>query len=74
VSLVSRVAAIGAQVRVQGFALAGAVVHVAEDAEAARAAWDALADDVAVVVLTPAAARALAEADTGGRLTVVMPQ
>jgi vacuolar-type H+-ATPase subunit F/Vma7 len=75
----ARVAAIGERFRVQGFALAGAAVHAAEDAPAVLAAWDALPADVAVVVLTPAAARALTgdrlagDRLAGDRLTVVMP-
>jgi vacuolar-type H+-ATPase subunit F/Vma7 len=69
---VARVAVVGEQVRVQGFALAGAQVLVAEDAQAARAAWDALDGDVAVVVLTARAAEALGDGRLE-RLTVVMP-
>jgi vacuolar-type H+-ATPase subunit F/Vma7 len=84
---VARVAVVGERARVAGFALAGAQVLVAEDAARVRACLAALqADpDVAVVVLTPAAARATrpAEAEPGmdtaadvapGRpLRVVMP-
>jgi vacuolar-type H+-ATPase subunit F/Vma7 len=71
----ARLAVLGEEVAVQGYALAGAVVLPAEDAAAVRAAWAQLPDDVAVVVLTPAAARALPEeATTALRpLTVVMP-
>ncbi len=70
-----RVAVLGELVSVQGYALAGAVVLVAEDADAARAAWDGLAEDVAVVILTQTAARALGTARTAGLhpLAVVMP-
>ena len=70
------VAVVGEQVRVQGFALAGALVAVADDAAAVRSAWDALGDDVAVVVLTPRAADALADQlapASGAPLTVVLP-
>jgi len=71
---VGTIAVIGEQTRVQGFGLAGALVHVTENAEAVRAAWDALDDDVAVVILTPAAAHALPDAVASeSRLTVVMP-
>lgn len=49
-------AVIGEAVRTEGFALAGAVVLTAEDAEQAHAAWHALPDDVAVLVLTARAA------------------
>ncbi|HXZ76273.1 MAG TPA: hypothetical protein VEH31_36115 [Streptosporangiaceae bacterium] len=84
----SRVAVIGEGVRVQGFALAGALVLAAEDAAGYRAAWRSLPADVAVAVLTPRAADALRDVtggDTGtpapadrmprrpGVLPVVMP-
>jgi vacuolar-type H+-ATPase subunit F/Vma7 len=70
------VAVVGERVRVQGFALAGALVAAADDAAAVRSAWAALGDDVAVVVLTPRAAQALADellAAAGAPLTVVLP-
>jgi vacuolar-type H+-ATPase subunit F/Vma7 len=70
---VSRIAVIGERTRVQGFALAGAEIRPAADPDDVRAAWAALATDVAVVVLTPAAADALASTPVGDRLTVVMP-
>jgi vacuolar-type H+-ATPase subunit F/Vma7 len=71
---VARVAVVGEQVRVQGFALAGAQVLVAEDAQAVGAAWRALDGDVAVVVLTDRAAAALGdELERRWPLTVVMP-
>jgi vacuolar-type H+-ATPase subunit F/Vma7 len=71
----ARVAVLGEQVSVQGYALAGAVVLVAEDAGSALAAWDGLTDDVAVVILTPTAARALGPERLAGLhpLAVVMP-
>jgi vacuolar-type H+-ATPase subunit F/Vma7 len=68
-----RVAVIGEQTRVAGFALAGADVLPAAEPDAVRAAFAGLAPDVAVVVLTPAAAEALAATPFGERLTVVMP-
>jgi hypothetical protein len=82
------VAVIGEGVRVQGFALAGALVFAAEDPGGAHAAWRSLPPDVEVVVLTPGAAAWLRDAlgsdgtarghaDTlprrPGVLTVVMP-
>jgi vacuolar-type H+-ATPase subunit F/Vma7 len=73
---VARVAAVGEQLRVQGFALAGAVVLAADEAAAVRSAWATLGDDVDVVVLTPRAAAALeTELAAGGPtpLTVVLP-
>jgi vacuolar-type H+-ATPase subunit F/Vma7 len=56
---VSRAAALGEDVRVAGYALAGAEVHAAVDAPAALAAWEGLADDVDCLILTPAALDAL---------------
>jgi vacuolar-type H+-ATPase subunit F/Vma7 len=72
---VGRVAVIGEETAVAGYALAGAVVVPAEDALAVRDAWDALGAEVEVVVLTPAAARALGSSRTTTMhpLTVVMP-
>jgi vacuolar-type H+-ATPase subunit F/Vma7 len=70
------VAVIGERVRVQGFALAGALVAAADDAAAVRSAWACLDDDVAVVVLTPRAAEALTDElvpAAGAPLTVVLP-
>jgi vacuolar-type H+-ATPase subunit F/Vma7 len=52
-------AAIGEDVRVGGYGLAGVEVHAAEDGDAARAAWAALPADVACLILTPAAHAAL---------------
>ncbi len=70
----ARVAVVGELVRVQGFALAGAQVLVAEDEQAVRAAWGSLDGDVAVVVLTDRAAAALGdELERRWPLTVVMP-
>jgi vacuolar-type H+-ATPase subunit F/Vma7 len=71
-----RVAALGEELRVQGFGLAGALVVAADTPEAAGAAWQDLPADVTLVILTPDAARFLAERLPGGppdRLTVVMP-
>ena len=65
---------IGERALVRGWSLAGAVVFGAEDAGAVREAWRTLAEDVAVVVLTPAAADALADEPAhGAPLTVVLP-
>ena len=71
----ARVAVVGESVRVQGFALAGALVLPAEDPAQVRAAWRSLPAGVAVVVLTPHAAAALGEtlSARAGPLTVVMP-
>lgn len=84
---VGKVVAVGERVRIEGFALAGVLTFTAEEPAGVAAAWQALPDDVAVVVLTPAAAAAVVDrvadtvADTasrsairpGPRLTVVLP-
>ena len=72
------VVVLGERARVTGFALTGACVVPADDPRTVRSAWLALEDDVAVGVLTPAAAAALgALLDEPPRpdrpLTVVMP-
>ncbi|MGZ4472782.1 MAG: hypothetical protein ACXVXE_00405 [Nocardioidaceae bacterium] len=71
----ARVAVIGERVLVAGYALGGALVLEAETGPAVRAAWDGLPGDVAVVVLTPGAHRALADRVPADRapLTVVLP-
>jgi vacuolar-type H+-ATPase subunit F/Vma7 len=71
-----RVAALGERLAVQGFGLAGALVLPADDPVAARAAWRALPADVAVVILTRAAAGAVGESALAGAwpLTVVLPE
>jgi vacuolar-type H+-ATPase subunit F/Vma7 len=61
VSVAGRVAAIGAEVAVQGFGLAGALVLPADGPDEARAAWRSLPADVVVLILTPDAAAALPE-------------
>jgi vacuolar-type H+-ATPase subunit F/Vma7 len=71
----SRAAVIGESVRVEGYALAGAVVYPAENADQARTAWRTMPPDIAVVVLTARAAAWLGEAPQrrDGVLQVVMP-
>ncbi len=71
----SRAAVIGEELRVQGYALAGAVVCAADDEAGVLRAWRELPGDVAVVVLTPRAAGWLAGelARRPGLLPVVMP-
>jgi vacuolar-type H+-ATPase subunit F/Vma7 len=68
-----RIAALGEWALVRGFALAGVQTVASENAEAVREAWAALDRDVAVVILTPMAADALAESAHHGPLTVVLP-
>ncbi|MBS2965897.1 hypothetical protein KGA66_22805 [Actinocrinis puniceicyclus] len=69
------IAALGADARTRGYALAGVRVAVAEDDESVHAAWRGLPPEVAIVILTPDAARVLGPAllDASDRLTVVMP-
>ena len=50
-----RIAVLGATEQVEGFSLAGALVLAAGDTEDLDRAWDALPDDVGVLVLTPRA-------------------
>lgn len=71
----ARAAVIGEAVRTEGFALAGALVLPAENLTEARAAWDALPADIAVLVLTPRAAGWLGAAPQSRRdmLLAVMP-
>lgn len=70
-----RVAVIGEETAVAGYALAGVIVVPAEGDDAVHGAWSGLPDDVAVVILTSAAARALGDARTAKLLplTVVVP-
>ncbi|GAA0594682.1 hypothetical protein GCM10010174_07320 [Kutzneria viridogrisea] len=67
--------AIGEPLRVQGFAMAGAVVLPATEPEQVRRAWQSRPAGVEVVVLTPAAAGVLGTAvdEPGGPLSVVLP-
>jgi vacuolar-type H+-ATPase subunit F/Vma7 len=70
-----RVAIIGEELRVQGYALAGAVVRAADDEASVRRAWRELPGDVAVVLLSARAASWLG-GELAGRpslLPVVMP-
>lgn len=55
----SRVAAIGADVWLAGYALAGVEVLAADDAAAAIAAWERLPDDTACLILTAGARAAI---------------
>jgi vacuolar-type H+-ATPase subunit F/Vma7 len=70
-----RVAVLGERVLAEGWALAGARVLAAETPTEVRAAWAGLPTNVAVVLLTPAAAAALGPVPTDGErpLIVVMP-
>lgn len=71
---VTPVFVLGEKVLVEGFALAGAVVVVAEDDESVARAWGSIPED-SVVVLTHSAAAALEARGVRleGRLRAVMP-
>lgn len=71
----SQAAVIGESVRTAGFALAGALVFPAENADEVREAWSSLPADVAILVLTPRAASWLGAAPRTRHdvLVVVMP-
>jgi vacuolar-type H+-ATPase subunit F/Vma7 len=71
----SRVAVIGETLRVQGYALTGAVVCAADDEARVLRAWRALPGDVVVVALTARAAGWIGDelARQPGLLPVVMP-
>jgi vacuolar-type H+-ATPase subunit F/Vma7 len=72
---VGAVAAIGEQVRVAGLALVGVAVFPAEDADTVRRSWREMPGEVALVIVTPAAAEALGPAPLRGTspLTAVLP-
>ncbi|MGW3472142.1 hypothetical protein ACWDKQ_27585 [Saccharopolyspora sp. NPDC000995] len=69
------VVAIGERARMQGWGLAGVEVLGGEDPAAVQQSWDSLGEVVSVVILTPAAAEALADRLDGSALplVVVMP-
>jgi vacuolar-type H+-ATPase subunit F/Vma7 len=71
----SRIVVLGDPIWVEGFALGGATVLPATDADAVRAAWAALPEDAGVLVMTAAAAEALGDAleDRPYLLSVVIP-
>jgi len=72
----SAIVAIGERERVRDLSFAGVSVAAVDDADAVRAAWRALPEDVVLAILTPAAHAAL-EAEgldrRDRRLWVVMP-
>ena len=55
----ARIAVIGERHRIQALAIAGADPHAAETADERLAAWNQLAANVAVLILTPESAAAL---------------
>jgi vacuolar-type H+-ATPase subunit F/Vma7 len=70
------VVVIGSQADTAGFTLAGARPYPAESAEQVWAAWQAVTDGDAVVIMSAAAAELLGEARTArpAPLTVVLPR
>jgi vacuolar-type H+-ATPase subunit F/Vma7 len=72
----TRAAVIGEPLRIYGYGLAGAVLCPVSDQGQAALAWRDLPDDVAVAVLTPQAARWLANdiARRPGVLPVLLPE
>jgi vacuolar-type H+-ATPase subunit F/Vma7 len=72
---VSTVVALGADDRMDGFALAGASVIATSTDDEIRAAWDRLASDVGLVILSADAARILEPVldDRSDVLTAVLP-
>jgi vacuolar-type H+-ATPase subunit F/Vma7 len=69
---VTRIAVLGEAPRVDGWALAGAEVVPAAGEVQVRRAWDELAADVEVVIVTAAVAEQLGDR-LHDRLTVVLP-
>ena len=71
----STVAVLGERALVQGFALAGARILVAENAASVRDQWEPMPNDVLVVIVTPSAAAELPgiRSSADGPMTVVMP-
>jgi vacuolar-type H+-ATPase subunit F/Vma7 len=71
-----RVAALGEQSRVHGYALVGVLVIAANDPAAVRSAWLRLDADVALVILTQSAAEALGDLldNLSWPLVAVMPE
>ena len=71
-----RIAALGEQTAVTGYALAGALVVVAENAAQAIEAWRSLPTDVAIVVVTEQVAQALQESVSvsDGPMMAVIPR
>jgi len=69
-----RIAVLGEQTAVEGFALAGVLMCAADNPDEILAAWRSLPADLALVILTPAAACSVPDRRPGSLpLTVVMP-
>lgn len=66
--------AVGPAVQVAGWALAGADVRPADTEAQAHEVWDGLPNEVSLLVLTEAVARAVRDRPVpSGALTVVLP-
>jgi vacuolar-type H+-ATPase subunit F/Vma7 len=67
-------AVIGEALAVEGYALAGVIVHAADSQDEATTAWDALASDTVLLIVTAQAAGWLADLfpQRPGILTAVM--
>lgn len=62
----SGIVAIGGEIELAGYALAGVEIVVADDAESVQRAWNELGGDVGLVLLTAQARRVLPEPLHGG--------
>ena len=70
----SRVVAIGSDLELAGYALAGVEVTAADDPDAVRRAWAGIGRDVGLVLLTRNAAAAVPDPpDRADLLCVVLP-
>jgi vacuolar-type H+-ATPase subunit F/Vma7 len=71
----ARAAVIGADLRIQGYALAGAALYPVDGQAGARQAWQELPADIAVVIVTTEVAGWLGDdlSSRRGVLPVVMP-
>jgi vacuolar-type H+-ATPase subunit F/Vma7 len=72
---VSRIVAIGSELDLAGYALAGVEVLAADDPDGARQAWEGLGPDVGLLLLTHEARRALPDrVEDRDMLSVVLPR
>lgn len=70
----SGIVAIGSELELAGYALAGVEIIAADDAENVRLAWSELDGDVGLVLITAQARRALPEQlESGDVLWVELP-
>ena len=69
-----RLAVVGEEPLIRGFALAGVQLFAADEAAGINAAWRDLPADTEVVILTPLADQVLSEKRADGPLVVVIGQ